>query len=264
MLLHGYISKPETIPETPLPTVLLVHGGPWARDGWGFGSEVQFLVNRGYAVLQINFRGSSGYGKDYMFAAVGEFAGKMHTDLLDGLDWAIDRGISDPTQVAIMGGSYGGYATLVGMTMTPERFQCGVNFVGVSDLSTLLETAPAYWKPSLPFWRHFIGDANDPQQRKLLDSKSPVNFADKVENPLLIVHGANDPRVVLSHSDRMVAALQEAGKSVDYVVIDDEGHGFSHWKHEMTRFRKTEDFLASCLGGRSGGLDFYQLGSWAF
>lgn len=264
MKLHGYISKPELDAKKPLPTVLLVHGGPWARDGWGYNSDVQFLANRGYAVLQINYRGSSGYGKDYMFAAVDEFAAKMHTDLLDAVDWSIEQGITDPDQVAIMGGSYGGYATLVGMTMTPERFECGVDYVGVSDLSILLESAPPYWKPSLPFWRHFIGDANDPEQRKILDSKSPVNFADQALKPLLVMHGANDPRVVLEHSDRMVAALEEAGKPVEYIVIQDEGHGFNHWKHQMTRYRKTEDFLARCLGGRSGGLDFYQLGSWAF
>lgn len=264
MLLHGYIAKPDVSTRQPLPTVLLVHGGPWARDYWGHGSEVQFLANRGYAVIQVNYRGSTGYGKDYLFAATGEFAGKMHTDLLDAVDWAVDQGITDPDHVAIMGGSYGGYATLVGMTMTPDRFRCGVDYVGVSDLSILLETAPPYWKPSFPFWYHFIGDAADPEQRLIMDSKSPVNFAEQVKNPLLIIHGANDPRVVREHSDRMVSALKAADKEVDYLVIDDEGHGFNHWKHQMTRYRKTEDFLAQCLGGRSGGLDFYQLGSWAF
>lgn len=163
-----------------------------------------------------------------------------------------------------MGGNYGGYATLVGMTMTPERFQCGVDYVGVSDLAILVETAPPYWKPYLPLWLRFIGDAADQEQRRVLDSRSPVNFADRVRKPLLIMHGANDPRAVLEHSDRMVAALRASDKDVEYMVIQDEGHGFDHWKHQMTRYRKTEDFLADCLGGRSGGLDFYQLGSWAF
>lgn len=139
-----------------------------------------------------------------------------------------------------------------------------LGFFMVSDLSILMDTAPPYWKPSVPWWEHFIGDASDPVQRKVLDSKSPVNFADNVNKPILMIHGANDPRVVIEHSDRMAAALRDANKEFEYLVIDDEGHGFSHWKHQMTRYRKTEDFLAHCLGGRSAGLDYYQLGSWMF
>ncbi len=264
LTVHGYVTQPNISLNQPLPTVVLVHGGPWARDTWGYQNLSQFLANRGYAVLQINYRGSAGYGRQFLFSAAGEFAGKMHTDLIDGLDWAIDQGITDPEHVAIMGGSYGGYATLVGMTMTPERFSCGVDFVGMSDLALLWETIPTYWRPFMPFWEHFIGNPDNPADKKIMDSKSPVNFAHQVQGPLLIIHGANDPRVVLEHSDRMVAALKEHDKEVEYLVIDDEGHGFQHWKHQMTLYRKTEDFLANCLGGRSGGLDFYQLGSWAF
>jgi len=264
LTIRGFVTRPETGNDKPVPTVVLVHGGPWARDTWGHIDQAQFLANRGYAVLQINYRGSAGYGREFMFAAVNEFAGKMHTDLIDGLDWAIDQGITDPDRVAIMGGSYGGYATLVGMTMTPDRFQCGIDIVGVSDLPLLWETMPVYWKSFIPFWKRFVGDPSDPEQLKTMQEKSPVNFAEQVQGPLLIIHGVNDPRVVLEHSDRMVSELRKYGKEVDYLVIDDEGHGFQHWKHQMTQYRKTEDFLAKCLGGRSGGLDYYQLGSWAF
>ncbi len=230
MQLNGYLSKHKVNRDKPLPTVLLVHGGRWTRDGWGFSRNVQFLANRGYAVLQVNYRGSSGFGKDYLFANEGEFAGKMHTDLIDAVDWSIEQRTTDADKAAIIGGSYGGYAT----------------------------------KPSLPFWFRFIGDASDPEQRKILASRSPIDYSENVQKPLLILCGANDSRVVREHSDRMVDALKAADKEVEYIVIDDEGHGFDYWKHEMTRYRNTENFLASCLGGRSAGLDFFQLGSWAF
>jgi len=263
-VIHGYLSLPKNAGDKALPTVLHVHGGPWARDRWGFQTNVQFLANRGYAVLQINYRGSYGYGRDHLYAAVGEFAGLMHQDLIDGLDWAIDRGYTDPDQVAIMGGSYGGYATLVGMTMTPDRFRCGIDTVGVSDLATLLEDTPAYWKSSLPLWHHFVGDPANPEDRKRMDAKSPLNYAEDMQGRLLIVHGRNDPRVLVNQSDRMYQALKAANKDVQYFVINDEGHGFRHWKNQMKYLRKIEDFLADCIGGRSSGFDFYQLGSWAF
>ena len=264
MLLHGYLSVPKIKNPGPLPTVLLVHGGPWARDWWGYKTSVQFYANRGYAVLQINYRGSRGYGREYMDAAVGEFAGKMHQDLVDAVDWAISEGITDPQKIAIVGGSYGGYATLVGMTMTPGKFACGVDNVGVSDLATLIESAPPYWKPWMPLWHKFVGDPADPRQRNIMDRKSPLNYAAQMRGPLLIFHGANDPRVKIDQSDRMVAALKAAGKNVDYKVIKGEGHGYGHWKNQLDYYRKAEDFLSECLGGRSSGFDFYQLGSWAF
>jgi len=264
MRLHGYLSLPAGERSSPLPTVLHVHGGPWARDDWGFDDMMQFLSNRGYAVLQVNYRGSTGYGREYMFAAEGEFAGRMHQDLIDAVDWAVERGISDPDKVAIMGGSYGGYATLVGMTMTPTRFACGIDIVGVSDLVSLLENVPAYWRPHMHLWDRFVGDTDKPADRERMKQKSPLYHADKAINPLLILHGANDPRVRKDQSDRMVEALRAAGKPVEYIVIGDEGHGFGHWKNQLTFYRKTEDFLADCLGGRSSGFDYYQLGSWAF
>ncbi|MEM7294561.1 MAG: alpha/beta fold hydrolase, partial [Pseudomonadota bacterium] len=168
MQLYGYLAKPKLDTNVPLPTVLLVHGGPWARDWWGYNNRVQFYANRGYAVLQINYRGSRGYGRAYLHAAEGEFAGKMHTDLLDAVDWAVQSGTADPERVAIVGGSYGGYAALVGMTMTPGVFACGIDNVGVSDLTTLIENFPPYWKQSEHMWHRFVGDVNDPEQRKIM------------------------------------------------------------------------------------------------
>ncbi len=264
MQLHGYLSMPKSTSAKPVPTVLLVHGGPWARDWWGYSKTVQLYANRGYAVLQINYRGSSGYGRQYMDAAVGEFAGGMHQDLIDGVDWAVANGYTDPNRVAIVGGSYGGYATLVGMTMTPGKFACGVDNVGVADLASLIESAPPYWKPWMHLWHRFVGDPADPTQRDLMDAKSPINYSAQVQGPLLIYHGANDPRVKLDQSVRMVEALTEAGKEVEFVVIKGEGHGYGHWKNQLGYYRKVEDFLAECLGGRSSGFDFFQLGSWAF
>jgi dipeptidyl aminopeptidase/acylaminoacyl peptidase len=262
--LHGYLTLPQGSAGKNLPTVLYVHGGPWARDVWLGDRSPEFLVNRGYAVLQVNFRGSSGYGRAFQDLAVGEFAGKMHLDLIDGVDELIRQGIADPAKVAIMGASYGGYASLVGMTFTPERFACGISFVGMSDLASLLENAPLYWELGKPWWTRFVGDPSQPQQREVMTAKSPLFQADKVQKPLLILHGANDPRVKLDQSTRMVDALRAAGKEVDFVVFKGAGHGNQKWSDNLLYYRKTEDFLSRCLGGRSSGFDWYQLGSWAF
>ncbi|MEM7404840.1 MAG: S9 family peptidase [Pseudomonadota bacterium] len=264
MRLYGYLTLPKGLAKSALPTVLMVHGGPWARDRWGYHRVTQMLANRGYAVLQINYRGSSGYGRRYLFAGERQFAQAMQTDLLDGLDWAIEAGFTDPDRVAIMGGSYGGYATLVGMTKHPERFACGVDIVGISDLVSALENFPPYWKPNMHFWDRFVGDPKDATDRADMAARSPINFAANVTSPLLVVHGENDPRVRLAQSERMVAALREAGREVDYLVFPGEGHGFGHWKNQLTLHRRVEDFLAGCLGGRSSNFDFYELGSWAF
>ncbi|MEM6985619.1 MAG: S9 family peptidase [Pseudomonadota bacterium] len=265
LMLHGYLTRPQLDAEQlPLPTVLHVHGGPWHRDYWGHADMIQMLANRGYAVLQINYRGSTGYGRAHRDAAKREFAGKMHSDLIDVLDWAIAEGVTDPARVAIMGGSYGGYATLVGLTFTPERFACGIDVVGPSDLATLIEDAPPYWAPYMPFWHSFAGDPSIPAERADLDSRSPLHRADQLQSPVLIIHGRNDPRVKVDQSDRMVEALRAAGKPVTYKTVDDEGHGFSHWKNQLAYYRDVEDFLAGCLGGRSSGFDFFSLGSWAF
>ena len=264
LTIHGYLTLPAGVKPEKLPMVLLVHGGPWARDRWGEGRMTQFLANRGYAVLQVNYRGSAGYGRAFMEKAIGEFAGKMHDDLVDGVRWAVTAGTADPTKVAIWGASYGGYSALVGATFTPEVFACAVDFVGVSHLARLLETVPPYWELGLPFWHRYVGDPSNPEQRKTMDAKSPVFKADRATKPILIMQGINDPRVKLEQSDLMVAALQKAGKQVDYVTFKGDGHGNMKWSNNLAMYRKTEDFLAKCIGGRSSGFDYYQLGAWAF
>jgi dipeptidyl aminopeptidase/acylaminoacyl peptidase len=265
LALHGYLTLPPGVAARALPTVLLVHGGPWGRDVWQSGDPLpEFLANRGYAVLQLNYRGSSGYGRQFQDAAVGEFAARMQDDLLDGLDHLVRQGITDPAKVAIMGASYGGYAALVGMSFTPERFACGISMVGMSDLASLLESAPPTWEFAMPWWKRFVGDPALPADRATMDRKSPLYRASAVSQPLLILHGANDPRVKLSQSTRMVEALRQAGKPVDFVLFQHAGHGTQRWSDNLRYYRKTEDFLAQCLGGRSGGLDMFELGSWAF
>ena len=266
--IHGYLTLPVGLPPQGLPMVLLVHGGPWARDVWTAGntnrSLQQFLANRGYAVLQVNYRGSSGYGRAFQEKAIGEFAGKMHDDLIDGVNWAVAKGVADARRVAIYGASYGGYAALVGATFTPDTFACAVDVVGVSDLARLLETAPPYWELGLTWWKRYVGDPSNPDQRRTMDARSPVYKADQAKIPLLIMHGVNDPRVKIEHSERMVNALQQAGKQVSYLTFKGDGHGNQKWNNNLAMYRKTEDFLASCLGGRSSGFDFYELGAWAF
>jgi dipeptidyl aminopeptidase/acylaminoacyl peptidase len=263
LVLNGYLTLPETS-KRPLPMVMLVHGGPFTRDIWKYNREAQFLANRGYAVLQINYRGSSGYGRRFMAAAIGEFGGKMHDDLIDGVNWAVDQGIADPQSVAIKGGSFGGYATLVGLTMTPDVFACGISIVGPADLESLTRDFPAYWKPFMHRWFQAVGNPDNADDRERMRAKSPLYYADQVQSPVLIIQGANDVRVKQTQSDRMVEALRAAGKPVEYVVIAGEGHRIRHWKNRLKIYRKTEDFLASCLGGRSSGFDYYQLGSWLF
>lgn len=267
LALRGYLTTPKGSAAARLPMVLLVHGGPWWRDYWDNSLDVvQFLANRGYAVLQINFRGSTGYGRAFTEAAIGEFAGKMHDDLIDGVKWAIDQGVADRGKIAIMGASYGGYATLVGLTFTPDVFACGVDIVGPSNLAALLETFPPYWKPFMHKWHQYVGDPADPEQRRRMLERSPVTRADAVQGPVLIIHAANDARVKQGQADEMVAALQRAGKPVDYLLFPDAGHsriGWT-WGKRLRAYRVTEDFLAKCLGGRSGGFDYYELAAWLF
>jgi dipeptidyl aminopeptidase/acylaminoacyl peptidase len=263
LTIHGYLTLPVGVAPKKLPTVLFVHGGPWARDTWGGDQQVIFLANRGYAVLQVNYRGSTGYGRDFRDKAMGEFAKKMQDDLNDGVDWLIAQGTADAEKVAIAGASYGGYAALVGLTFTPDKFACGIDFIGPTDLARLLETTPPYWEKYLAFWYKFTGDPKDPVQREILNQRSPFYKAAEMKKPVLIVHSVNDARVKLEQSERMVDALRKAGKSVDYVRLSGDGHGDLRWSNNMVLYRKTEDFLSRCLGGASRGFDFFQLASWA-
>ncbi|WP_332310384.1 S9 family peptidase [Altererythrobacter lutimaris] len=238
-------------PESAVPMVLLVHGGPWARDSYGFSSMVQWLANRGYAVLQTNFRGSTGFGKDFINAGNKQWGLKMHDDLIDATDWAIAEGITSADQVAIMGGSYGGYATLAGLAFTPEKFACGVDIVGPSNLETLLETIPPYWAPIVKMFHERMGDPNTEEGLELLKAASPLYKADEITKPLLILQGANDPRVKQAESDQIVSAMKEAGIPVTYVLYPDEGHGFAKPNNNIAFTAVSENFLGTCLGGRS-------------
>jgi dipeptidyl aminopeptidase/acylaminoacyl peptidase len=238
-------------PTQPLPMVLNVHGGPWARDSWGYHPEHQWLANRGYAVLSVNFRGSTGLGKSFINAANGEWAGTMHEDLLDAVAWAVDNGIADPEKIAIYGGSYGGYATLVGLTFTPEQFACGVDIVGPSNLLTLLNTIPPYWQPMIDMFTTRVGDHRTEEGRKLLEERSPLHKADAIVKPLLIAQGANDPRVKQAESDQIVEAMKAKGIPVSYVLYADEGHGFRRPENRMSFYAISESFLTACLGGRA-------------
>jgi dipeptidyl aminopeptidase/acylaminoacyl peptidase len=237
-------------PENPVPMVLLVHGGPWGRDSWGFNGLHQLLANRGYAVLSVNFRGSTGFGKKFVNAGNKEWAAKMHDDLIDAVDWAIKEKIADPNKVCIMGGSYGGYATLVGLTFTPDKFACGVDIVGPSNILTLLSTIPPYWAPVVQMFKDRVGDPGTEEGKKLLLERSPLTHVDKIKRPLLIGQGANDPRVKQAESDQIVKAMQERKIPVTYVLFPDEGHGFARPPNNLAFYAVTEAFLARFLGGR--------------
>ncbi|WP_437324281.1 S9 family peptidase [Sorangium sp. So ce381] len=236
-------------PDRPLSMVLLVHGGPWARSSFRLDPMHQWLANRGYAVLSVNFRGSTGFGKKFVNAGDLEWAGKMHNDLLDAVDWSVAQGIADRARVAIMGGSYGGYATLVGLTFTPETFACGVDIVGPSNLVTLLQSIPPYWAPMLELFAKRVGDPRTEDGRDLLRTRSPLYRADQIKRPLLIGQGANDPRVKQAESDQIVKAMTSKGIPVTYVLYPDEGHGFARPENSMSFNAIAETFLAQCLDG---------------
>ena len=234
----------------PAPTVLLVHGGPWGRDTFGFNGLHQWLANRGYVVLSTNFRGSTGFGKDFVNIAAEEWAGKMHDDLIDAVNWMVQEKIADKEQVAIMGGSYGGYATLVGLTFTPDVFACGVDIVGPSNLNTLLNTIPPYWKSFRDVFVQHIGDPDTEEGTALLADRSPLNRVDSIVKPLLIGQGANDPRVKQAEADQIVKAMNEKQIPVTYVLYPDEGHGFARPENNLSFFAVSEAFLAQHIGGR--------------
>lgn len=249
--LHSYLTLPVGVEPTDLPLVLLVHGGPWSRDCWSFQPDVQMLANRGYAVLQVNFRGSTGYGKAFTKAAIGEFAGKMHDDLIDAVDWAVKQGYADRDKVAIFGGSYGGYAALVGVTFTPDIFAAAVDYVGISSLANFMRTLPNVARPFLANnWHLYVGNHNDPEQEADMLARSPITKVDQIRTPLLVVQGANDSRVVQAESDNLVEALRKRGVEVEYMVKEDEGHGFLNPDNQIDMYHAVERFLAEHLGGR--------------
>lgn len=248
MDLVSYLTIAEATPK-PAPMVLFVHGGPWARDNWGPNPSAQWLASRGYAVLQVNYRGSTGFGKAFTNAANKEWAAKMHDDLLDAVKWAVDGKIADPAKVAIMGGSYGGYATLVGLTFTPNTFACGVDIVGPSNLVTLLNTIPPYWTSEIEQFTKRIGDHRTEEGKKFLMTRSPISKVDAITKPLLIGQGKNDPRVKQAESDQIVGAMQKKNIPVSYVLYPDEGHGFNRAENRMSFYAVSEIFLSQCIGG---------------
>lgn len=259
--LPGYLLRPPVNGSRPLPLVLLVHGGPWGRVAWSDPDHsedllrAQFLVNRGYAVLAVNYRGSTGYGQSFMLAGVGEFGGRMQDDLIDALNWAIERGIADPQRIAVMGHSYGGYATLMALAREPRTFACGIDIAGPTDLAGLIESFPPYWELELSHWYGFVGDPAVAADRERMRPISPLYLADRIERPLLVFHGKKDVRVPVRQSAAIVEALRKAGKAVDYVTLDDMGHALGYWAHHLALLRKSERFLADCLGGRAARFD---------
>jgi dipeptidyl aminopeptidase/acylaminoacyl peptidase len=246
----GSDSNNDGLPDKPVPMVLNVHGGPWGRDTYSFDNEHQWLANRGYAVLSVNFRASTGFGKNFTNAGNREWARKMHDDLLDAVKWAVDQKVTTSDKVAIYGGSYGGYATLVGMTMTPDTFACGVDIVGPSNIVTLMSTIPPYWKAFFENMVTRVGDPRTEEGKKFLAERSPLTYAGNIKKPLLIAQGANDPRVKQAEADQIVKAMKDKNLPVTYVLYPEEGHGFARPTNRTSFYAIAEGFLSQCLGGR--------------
>lgn len=245
LTIHGYLTLPKGMDPENLPVVINPHGGPWARDNWGYNGEIQFLANRGYAVLQMNFRGSTGYGKEFWLKGAKQWGKTMQDDITDGVQWLIKEGIADPKRVAIYGASYGGYATLAGVTFTPELYACAVDYVGVSNMFTFMKTIPPYWEPYKAMFQELVGDPV--KDSLLLAEVSPALHAERIKVPLFIAQGANDPRVNKAESDQMVEALKKRGVEVEYMVKDDEGHGFANEKNQIDFYKAMEGFFAKHL-----------------
>jgi dipeptidyl aminopeptidase/acylaminoacyl peptidase len=241
LTIHGYLTLPENSDGKNLPLVVNPHGGPWARDTWGYNPQIQFLANRGFAVLQMNFRGSTGYGREFWEISFKEWGKSMQDDITDGVKWLIDEGIADPNRIAIYGASYGGYAALAGLAFTPDLYACGVDYVGVSNIFTLLETLPPYWELGRQMMYEMIG--NPETERDLLEAASPIFHVDSIRVPLFVAQGANDPRVKQSESDQIVEALKARGVEVPYMLKEDEGHGFYNEENQFDFYREMEKFL---------------------
>jgi len=248
LTIHAYLTLPMGEKKSNLPLVVNVHGGPWVRDIWGYNPPAQWFANRGYACLQINYRGSTGYGKDFTNAGDKEWGGKMHQDLVDGVNWAVQQGLADPKKVAIYGGSYGGYAALVGATFTPDLFCCAIDIVGPSSLITLIRSVPPYWVPMLASMYKRIG--NPDTEEEFLKSRSPLFHVENIKIPMLIAQGANDPRVKQAEAEQIVAAMKSKGINYEYMLFPDEGHGFAKPENRLKFYAAAEKFLASHLGGR--------------
>ena len=246
LTIHGYLTLPKGSAGKNLPVVINPHGGPWTRDSWGYRSEIQFLANRGFAVFQMNYRGSTGYGREFWEISFKQWGKTMQDDITDGVKWLIDEGIADPNRIAIYGASYGGYATLAGLAFTPDLYACGVDYVGVSSLFTFMESMPPYWELYRSMLYEMVGHPEDDQE--LLASASPLLHIDKIKAPLFIAQGANDPRVKKSESDQIVEALKTAGIDVPYMVKDDEGHGFYNQENQFDFYREMEKFLQKHIG----------------
>jgi dipeptidyl aminopeptidase/acylaminoacyl peptidase len=248
--IHGYLTIPKGEHPRNLPLVVFPHGGPWARDVWGYDRSVQLLSNRGYAVLQMNFRGSTGYGKRFLNAGNKQWGDAMQNDITDGVLHLISQGIADPKRIAIFGGSYGGYATLAGLAFTPDIYAAGISYVGPSNLITLLNSLPAYWETGRSYMEERVGDTKNPDDVARLERQSPLFSARNITAPLLVVQGANDPRVKKAESDQIVIALRTLGRDVEYIVAPDEGHGFARVENRLAFAVAMEKFLAKHLGGR--------------
>lgn len=245
LVIHGYLALPKGREAKNLPVVVNPHGGPWARNNWGYNPEMQFLANRGYAVLQMNFRGSTGYGRRFWMASFKEWGKTMQNDVTDGVDWLIRQGIANPKKVCIYGGSYGGYATLAGLAFTPKVYACGVDYVGVSNIFTLLETIPPYWEPMRQQLYEMIGHPE--KDKDLLTAASPIFHVDKIRAPLLVAQGAKDPRVKQAESDQIVAALKKRGIDVPYILKENEGHGFHNEENRFEFYEAMDKFLGKHL-----------------
>ncbi len=248
LTIHGYLTLPKGYEAKNLPVVINPHGGPWARDDWGYNNEAQMFANRGYAVLQMNFRGSTGYGKDFWLKSQKQWGKTMQDDITDGVQWLIKEGIADPKRVAIYGGSYGGYATLAGVTYTPDLYACAVDYVGVSNMFTFMKTIPPYWEPYKAMFYEMVGDPV--KDSALLAEVSPALHAGKIKTPLFVAQGANDPRVNKAESDQMVEALKKRGVAVDYMVKNDEGHGFANENNRLEFYKAMDVFFDKYLSGK--------------
>jgi dipeptidyl aminopeptidase/acylaminoacyl peptidase len=255
----GYLVRPRGV-QGPVPLVVEIHGGPWARDSWlpATYNYRQLLANRGYAVLQVNFRGSSGYGRAHLEAADRQTNGRVQQDIAEAVQWAVDQGVADPKRLAVLGGSFGGFSVLAQLAQRPHDYRCGVNVVGVANWPRVMESWQPFWR-NLHYFKRTFGDVNNPAERAEMLRNSPVSYLDQIRAPLLVIHGANDIRVLRQDSDDVVQALRERGHPVSYLLFPNEGHSISKWRNRLAMWREIEDFFADCLGGRSAGFDYYQL-----